>query len=60
MRLAVALYFFVGIRAESPNWHYDFESPAWAKFLVGAVYVGVTVLCVWALIHGHGPVHPPA
>lgn len=55
--LLVSLYFLVGIRAETPNWHYDFENPAWGKFLVGAVYVGVTILCVWAFLHGHPTTH---
>lgn len=55
--LAVSLYFLAGMRASSPSWHYNFEDPAWAKFLVAAVYIGATLLFVWALTHGQGPMH---
>ncbi|HKB79336.1 MAG TPA: hypothetical protein VKH35_06430 [Thermoanaerobaculia bacterium] len=50
--LVASIYFLAGIRRDR-NWHEDFESPAWGKFLVGAVYIAVTVLLIWALLHGH-------
>lgn len=53
---AVSLYCLGSIRAEPADWHYDFEDPAWAKFLVSVVYIGATLLLVWALRHGQ-PVH---